>query len=327
MSFSMGIDYLSFTVKGVPLKEVFEQLGGEFVKSEKGFRGYPVAYIGSGEAGGIAIVATAASRNLTEVHADVPAGFLSGWSFERVQALAKWIRVKGGRVTRLDTALDDRAGVVTVAQVQRALAKGQAVTRFREMTRLHKVGLERATDRQGDTVNVGSRQSQTFLRVYDKALEQRSKGREVEGPWVRWELEFKQERAEKCGQALASLDAEEYRRFIVGVLRSAIDFRATDWGADPMVRCRARPLRWWVKLTNGFGKARLILEQVVRKIEDVKQWVADSLAPMLAVICASKAAGQSWLEQVIVTGVERWKAKHYALIQKPAPMTPYVLRA
>jgi DNA relaxase NicK len=327
MSFSMGIDYLSFTVKGVPLKEVLEQLGGDFVQSEKGFRGYPVAYIGSGEAGGTAIVGTGAPRNKTEVHADIPAGFLSGWSFERIQALAKWVRAKGGHLTRLDTALDDRTGVVTVAQVQRALAKGQAVTRFREMTRLHKMGLERKTDHQGDTVNVGSRQSQTFLRVYDKALEQQSKGHTVEGPWVRWELEFKQERAEKCGQELASLDAEEYRRFIVGVLRSAIDFRATDWGAEPMVRCRARPLRWWIQLTNGFAKARLVLDPVVRKIEDVKQWVADTLGPMLAVICASKAAGQSWLEQVIVAGAERWKAKHYALLQKQAPMTPYILKA
>jgi DNA relaxase NicK len=327
MSFSLGIDYLSFTVTGVSLQEVFAQLGGEFVKSEKGFRGYPVAYLGSGEAGGAAIVATGAARDLTEVHADVPAGFLSGWSFERIQALAKWIRTKGGHLTRLDTALDDRVGVVTVAQVQRALAKGQAVTRFREMTRLHKMGLERATDRQGDTVNIGSRQSQTFLRVYDKALEQRSKGHPVEGPWVRWELEFKQERAEKCGQALASLDAEEYRRFIVGVLRSAIDFRATDWGAEPMVRCRARPLRWWVKLTNGFAKARLVLDQVVRKLEDVKQWVAQSLAPMLAVIVRAPLAGEAWLERVIAMGSERWKAKHYALIQGPAMTTDAGARA
>lgn len=326
MGFCLGIDYLRFTVKGVPLDEVFQQLGGEFVKSEKGFQGYPVSYIGSGDTGGTAMVGTGAPRNPKEIHANVPGGFLSGWSYERLQGLARWVRAKGGHFTRLDNALDDRKGVVTVAQVQRALEKGRAVTHFREMMRLLKRGLERKKDRQGDTVNIGSRQSQTFVRVYDKALEQQSKGKEVEGPWVRWEMELKEERADKCGQALASLDAEEYRRFVVGVLRSAVDFRATDWEADPMVRYRARPLRWWVQLTEGFAKARLVIEKAVRKIEEVKAWVCEALAPMLAVIVCAPTAGQTWLEHVIATGADRWKAKHLALLQKPVPMKSYVLR-
>ncbi len=270
MGFCLGIDYLRFTVRGIPVEEVFEQLDGAPSKSDRGYHGYPVLWLVANESG-TAFVATGATRNLREVHVDVPGGYLSGWSFERVQALAKWARSKGAKGTRVDNALDDRVGVVTISTVQRALERGCAVTHFRDMRRMHRLGLERAKDRKGDTIYVGSGQSQTLLRIYDKALEQQAKGRDVEGPWIRWELQLREERAQACLLALASLEADEYRRFIVGVLRSAIDFRATEWEADPMIRCRATPLRWWVTLTDGFQKARLMVEKAVRKLEDVKQ--------------------------------------------------------
>ncbi len=326
MGFTSSIDYLGFTVRGVPLSEVTAQLGGTFCQMEKGFRGYPVGYVGVSDSGGTGMIGTGAPRNPGEIHVDLPGGFLAGWTFAQLQKLAKWVRSKNGTFTRLDLALDDRLGIVTIAQVQRALRKGQVVTRFKEMTRLDKMGFHASATRSGDTLNIGSRQSQTFIRVYDKALEQQDKGHAVEGPWVRWEMELKEERANVCGQALASLDEEEFRRLMVGVLRSAIDFRQTTWEAEAIERFRAKPLKWWLTLTEGFQKARLVVTKAVRKIEDVKAWVSQSLAPMLAVVACAPGAGEEWLRKAIATGADRWKPKHLLLLKRPPPMKEYRLR-
>ena len=54
----------------------------------------------------------------------------------------------------------------------------------------------------GETIYFGSPQSQTLLRVYDKRLELLTKKRPgAEEYGIRWELEFKQDRAQLCGQS------------------------------------------------------------------------------------------------------------------------------
>ncbi len=325
MAFAVGIDYLALTVRGVTVPEVCEQLGATPCERDKGYRGYPVSYLAFAENGAVAVLGTGAAGRPTEVHADVPASFLAGWTYARLQALARWVRDRG-HLTRLDLAFDDRLGVVTVATVRTACEQGQAITHFRLLSRIDTLSLERQGDRQGDTLTIGSRQSQTFLRIYDKALEQKRKGQEVDGPWVRWELELKEERADKAGQALASLKEDAFRRFMVGVLRAAIEFKDTNWNADPMARHRAEPLPWWIALTEGWQTCRLTVHKVVRKIEDVKQWVNTALAPMLAVMGCAPSSGEKWLREVIAAGADRWKAKHYALLHRQPPMQKYRLQ-
>ena len=85
-------------------------------------------------------------------------------------------------------------------------------------------------------------------------------------------------------------------------------------------------LPWWTELTEGFAKARLVIHQSRKKLEDVKQWAAQSLAPMLAVLDVAPGAGREWLELVIASGKERWKGRHYDLLERPDPGRPYVLQ-
>jgi DNA relaxase NicK len=80
----------------------------------------------------------------------------------------------------------------------------------------------------GETVYLGSRQSQTLLRIYDKRLQMQAqerldwqeygirwelelkqdrttrwaKEKPVDGPWMRWEMERKRERTQAVGLAL-----------------------------------------------------------------------------------------------------------------------------
>jgi hypothetical protein len=61
-------------------------------------------------------------------------------------------------------------------------------------------------------------------------------------------------------------------------------------------------------------RARLEIAKSVQKIEDVKRWAEKSLSPMLGLLCAHQEAGERWLVNTIVEGVERWGSKHLGLL-------------
>jgi len=79
---------------------------------------------------------------------------------------------------------------------------------------------------KGETLYLGSPQSQTLLQIYDKRAELQAKKREEWASYgIRWELQLKQERAHICGQVLSHLEETEWLEFTIGVLRSYVDFR------------------------------------------------------------------------------------------------------
>src|SRR5262249_14119753 len=146
---------------------------------------------------------------------------------------------QGGHCTRTDLALDDRAGCATIAQVIAASDAGQAVMRWNTYDAQSRWLFKGREDGQGEMVTFGSRQSESYLRVYDKRMEELSKGRQIMTPWVRWELELKKERAELASNYLAVLPIEEWREFAVGLLKACISFRDTAPDDPSWVRCRA----------------------------------------------------------------------------------------
>ncbi len=114
--------------------------------------------------------------------------------------------------------------------------------------------------------------------------------------------------------------------FVIGVLRSYVDFRDTTREEPDDDRYRSPLLGWWKDLTESFQKGRLVVEKDAQSIPKVKRWVKQSVAPMLAVICAHHSDGQAWLEKEIVSAVRRWKPKHRALAnsgaQRKKPNSP-----
>jgi DNA relaxase NicK len=326
MGFTLTIDYYRFTVPNATVEEVTAQLPESWVEAKTGFRGYPKMLICPMGNGGLGRIGYANPQRPREVHVDLTGGFLAGWTYEDLRALSSWVvDVKGGHVGRLDHAFDDRAGVATVADVAQAVKIGQAVMRARRWRQIEGGDADLRTS-TGATFELGSRESQTFIRIYDKALEQQAKGVTVEGPWVRWELELKDDRAQASALALIALTEEQYRQYLIGVLLAAVDFRDCTYEDDTNDRVRARRLPWWTTLTEGFARARLVIEKVTRKIEDVKAWVATSLGPMLALVYRHPEAGPAWLQQVIDTGDQRWRTRHVELYRQRRSRHPYVLR-
>ena len=266
-----------------------------------------------GTAGGLGRIGTGASWAPREVHVDLSQELISDWTYQKFHEVATWVFEQKGHFGRIDVALDDRNGVIDVDRIYASVKAGNCVSHFRQSRLISGLDVGSGLD-TGQTLCMGSRQSDTYLRIYDKAAEQRAKEKVVEGTWIRWEMEWKSERADAVGMALSGLDQDSFQKYIVGVFRSALDFRDCTRADDPKDRYYAPLLDWWKVLTEGMQRARLEIAKSVQKIEDVKRWAEKSLAPMLGLLCAHPEAGEKWLVGIIVEGVERWGGKQLGLL-------------
>jgi phage replication initiation protein len=313
--FTLTIDWLAFTLPSGSVKDTIEMVGGDWTKSATGFRGYPASWITASASRGVGKLGTGAPRAPLEVHVDLSAGIVAPWPTDKVRTVFQWIVKQEGHLTRLDCALDDRASCVPLSTIRQAIASGQCVTRADRMQRISSRSIHKDTP-SGETLYLGSPQSQTLLRVYDKRLESQAKQREDWQDYgIRWELELKKDRAQVCGQVLSYLEETDWLEFMVGVLRGYVDFRATTRDEEDEFRYRAPLLDWWLLLTDGFKKGRLVVEKEAQTLPKVKRWVSQSVAPMLAVICAADLGGHAWLEKQIIAGKRRWKGTHRGLLK------------
>ena len=311
--FTFGHDWLGFTVPKTTVKDVQTVVGGEWKQMDKGFNGYQEGWIQMGVLRGIGRMGTKAKRAPHEVHFVLTGGIISAISMGQLKEILVWGFGHGGHTTRLDLAFDDRASLMSVSAIVTEAQAGKLVSRARECRSIE--GWHNDTgEKKGATFYLGSRHSGTYLRVYDKRhLHKARMDRDWEHWGVRWELELKDERADAMAHELIALDEGHWRRRAVEVLRAHVNFRETTREASPNERSRAPLCAWWVELTDGFGRAPLTLEKRVRTIEQVKDWIAKSVGPMLAVAYTHPSGGQDFLNKVIWAGADRWKDRHVQL--------------
>lgn len=323
--FLFSVDWLAFTVPSSTVEDIQQRVGGEWMELEKGFNGYPRAWLCLSTGGGSGRMGTGMSHRTREVHVSLSGEIVSAWEPGKVQAICRWINELKGHGTRVDVALDDRAGHATVSHVIAAADAGQAVMRWSTYDAKRRCSYKGQDDIQGEMITFGSRQSESYLHVYDKQREVAGKGETVEGPWVRWELELKKDRAQLCVDLFAHLPLDEWREFTVGLLKSCISFRDTTAEAPAWERCRSSELPWWKALTEGFARCRFHVETTDRKLEEVLAWFSQAMRPTLAAL--NCAAGPEWMAKVIESGSLRWKPRHYQLMKKQTPKRPYLLKA
>jgi len=258
--FTLTIDWIAFTLPYASAHTVMQRIEGDWSRRKGGFRCYPLSWV-LNHAQGVGLLGTGGPREPREVHVDLSAGIVSSWDLPEVRNLLQWIKAQKGHLTRIDCALDDRQPLVPLGRVTQAAEVGQCISRADRVQVIRSFSLHRGTA-SGETIYFGSPQSQTLLRVYDKRLELTAKKHpHPEEYGIRWELEFKQDRAQLCGQALIGLEEPNWKGFLIGLLRSYVDFRDTTRDAEDEERARAPRLAWYESLTGGFMNARLSVQQ------------------------------------------------------------------
>jgi len=96
------------------------------------------------------------------------------------KALLKSVCDARASITRLDLAYDLQGEIVSLDEIYKALERKENKGTARTFSQIHSVN-------GGNTVYVGSRQSEKFIRIYDKAAQLGAKNE----AWFRYELETK----------------------------------------------------------------------------------------------------------------------------------------
>lgn len=127
---------------------------------------------------------------------------------DAVKMLA-WVSEQGGRVTRLDLAIDVKDEPIDLIALATCPRVKDAPGSARKWSQVQ------GSD-GGQTVYVGSRQSEKFLRVYDKRIE----SGQLDRAWTRFELEIKGDTSRVVAAEFLGLPDGDRSAYIRGVMRA-----------------------------------------------------------------------------------------------------------
>jgi DNA relaxase NicK len=147
----------------------------------------------------------------------------------------------------------------------------------------------------GETVYIGSRESERLVRVYDRR------------GFTRVELELKGKSANAFKDVL--LDSENFVTQSVGILREYLDF--IDVSKDSNVS-RAPLLDVWKEFTMNLERFKLQLEgKAVQTLDEVQDWLEHQVSAMLATF--ARAGGS--VGQLIKIGRTKMSKRHRDLLR------------
>lgn len=112
--------------------------------------------------------------------------------------IVPWLVSEGATVRRIDLAFDDLGGITSMRKIKTSFEKQEIVSRFRKTNIIWDYKTQRST------LRVGSRCSDTFIRVYEKPIFDVPEYQALNknGLFMRWEVELKNRNAqrfvEKC---------------------------------------------------------------------------------------------------------------------------------
>jgi len=235
-----------------------------------------VAWDGIGQAAGRVMV-------------DVSQTALDALGWDGARALLADLLGAGFRTSRIDLYLDDRARRASARLLRAAIVDRQYVSHAEP-------GGYHEDDRTGAaTAYLGSRESERFLRGYDKDPN-------GEDPRTRYELEVKGETAKWVSEAVASADAASAVSVVCAHLLAFVDFRERVEGDRGD---RAPRLAWWAALVDGFTKARGVVAVKVDSLARRAGWLRRQVSPTLAAIWAHPGYGNGWLNDLLGDGLDR----------------------
>lgn len=305
------IDWLRFVV--VSPEEQARLLGqwrsepGDWTEQDSGHMGYRKCYRNNGvtiyydhmeEGRGICFDVSGKGCRWLESEGQIVRRF--GWP----SLLAVLTNTKGVHITRLDAAIDDKAGLVDMGVVKAAVETGAITSRFKSAYAICKRSLSDGRS-FGTTVNFGSRVSDMMIRMYDKGAEQKQAGH-----WTRVEVEAKDENAQELARLLsvAAVPGE----VVAGVLRNYLTFRDLST-ATRKSRCRISS--WWDTFLGHVDALRLAIAKVPLTMERALAWLDRQVAPTLALAYLGASSGKMLLADLVEDGRRRLRPRHFEALK------------
>ena len=196
-------------------------------------------------------------------------------------------------ISRLDLAIDDYTDdYFTLDSLLDLVQSGRCISKFKSFKYefSKKIG---SLDYTGKTIYFGSRQSNVFLRVYDKALEQKVSNNMK---WVRWEFELKNDMAINSINSI--LKFKSLPTFVFSLLNTYLRFINLD--NERRTRCSTYSV--WSNFTGNVDKVKLYVKPAVKDIEYIKKWFDTYIGPTLGKIIDA----DNWDYRFITDNIEQW---------------------
>lgn len=299
----VGLDWLEWTAgAGSSVLEVLPEAGGVTVQVlGHGMNGYRrveqvlgVKVLSAGGAPGMGvhfIVGGEALRVLEAVHG-VP----------KDELLRRVVEIHGGRLTRLDVAIDAVNCGVKREFIQRAYEQRAIVSRLRTWDQRAPRDMD-GEYLAGWSFYLGER-SGTYVNIYDKRAEQMADGHtavRLLDDWVRFEWRLKKRQAEGFARVWLAGDWERIRSGLTGIM---------DFVDVVEVRRRRCPrVAWYADVMGRVERGRVVLPEEVWNAEASLEW-AKRVAGK-TVLKYARATGRSCCEiasELAEYGRDRWDA-------------------
>lgn len=195
----------------------------------------------------------------------------------------------GGKISRIDLAVDDHSGLLDMKTIETSIRKLLYTSRFRSPPRIE-CSIDPRTGRElGKWIKFGKRNSGMYIRIYDKAAEQR-----IDRQWVRLEIEAKGKNATEIMRRIEQ--GITLGEMLFGLLRNYIAFRKKS--SDPN-RSRLPYAEWW---TQFLGEVERIQLGTGRANESEKRvdWFVTTMDKTLARVVDKH--GHAILQEMVESG-------------------------
>jgi DNA relaxase NicK len=209
---------------------------------------------------------------------------------DRMWGFLRWARntLFGLTCSRLDICVDDYKKELNSSSIEQALIDGNYTG-----VRSGKVLTNYGGKYQGFTVSLGSRDSEKYIRFYDKFAE--SHGRL---DCYRWEVEYKGDLANKIFNLILECPRTKtkYQRFLINIAVSCIDFIDKN---DKNITRNIR-LEWWEAWLSRVQSEKIIVRVVRVKtaISAKKNWIQRSVSKALLMV--QRSIGVERLEHFLL---------------------------
>lgn len=217
--------------------------------------------------------------------------------------------------TRIDLALDIKDGSIKFTELLKYLNENSVVTRFKKYKYI--VEKEINEDGQsvlGESIYFGSKASNIFIRIYDKA-----KQLEQSGEWIRVEIVYKDDHAnalalyiahqmtDKNGELkeVGQLFAETLQNYLRFVEPSKTDRNKRRW----------KTAEFWKNIVNTSERLKLSFKGIEVDPKRSEEWIRSQVAPTLAFLNQLWGGDMKKVERII-TGAEDRIPEKYTKILK-----------
>lgn len=211
--------------------------------------------------------------------------------FDIRKFIQEWVG-RGARGSRFDFAIDTTNKRITLDLIGEHLKTDSYSSRAQGWQVAERNYRGGRVERQG--FSIGGRSSETYMRIYDKALEQKQSGHRI-----RFEAEWK---GKKAARAMEIFGSEGWDA-LAGCLRSVIEF--TELGAKDSNVTRRKVAKWWEKLVNASKHLVDVGKASASSLTRTFAWMRRQCKGAFWALTEASGGSMDWFYELVKEGAEK----------------------